>query len=120
MKCSAFFALGALALLALTAPEGQAKERAVHCRVESAGKMEIDGKCLFDADQDGSFHLGNVDSEKPLFGEILLVNVAIVARDVAEVRGLTKAGNNSRWGQARRSAHDHACWDGEDFRICAY
>ena len=117
---SALFAVAALALFAATPPEGQARERIVRCRVVSGGTIAVDGKCLFDAVEDGSFHLGNVDGSKPLFDEVLLLNVAVVARDVAQVRGLTKAGINSMWGEAHRSARDRACWDGSDFRICAY
>ena len=49
----------------------------------------VNGKCLFDGYPDGSFHLGNVDQNKSFFDEILLLNVVIVGRGVAEVRGLT-------------------------------
>lgn len=112
-------ALASLALVAAAA-EAQAGERAVRCRVVSSNSLVVDGKCLFDADADGSFHLGNVDESKPLFDEVLLVNVALVAPGVAQVRGLTRAGINSLWGEAHRSARDRACWDGADFQICAY
>lgn len=120
MKRSAFLALTSFALFAATVTEGRAREKVARCRVESGGSVVVNGKCVFDADQDGSFHVRNVDESKPLFDEILVVNVAIVAQDVAEVRGLTRAGINSRWGAARRSPRDRACWDGADFRICAY
>ena len=110
----------ALALFAAMASEGRAREKVARCRVESGGSVVVNGKCLFDADQEGSFHLGNVDKNKSLFDEILLINVVIVAQDVAEVRGLTRSGINSRWGEARRSSRDRACWDGADFHICAY
>ncbi len=120
MNRSALFAVAALALFVGTPSEVQARERVVRCRIESAGKIEVDGRCFFDAVEDGSFHLGNVDSSKPLFDEVLLLNVVIVARDVAQVRGLTNAGINSLWGEAHRSVRDRACWDGDDFRICAY
>jgi hypothetical protein len=110
----------ALAAFAAAVSEGQAREKVARCRIETGGSVVVNGKCLFDADQDGSFHLANVDQNKSLFGEILLVNVVIVAQDVAEVRGLTRAGINSRWGEARRSTRDRACWYGADFRICAY
>ncbi|WP_017295364.1 hypothetical protein [Geminocystis herdmanii] len=46
--------------------------------------------------------------------------MAIIKSGVAEVRGLTTAGINSRWGEARRSKSDKACWVGDDFTICAY
>ena len=38
---------------------------------------------------------------------------------VAEVRG-DPGRINSRWGEARRSRRDRACWVGEDFSICVY
>jgi hypothetical protein len=46
--------------------------------------------------------------------------VQIVQPGVAEVRGLTRAGINSRWGSAQRSKRDRACWRGSDFWVCAY
>ena len=120
MRRSASFALTMLALFVAAPSDGQARERVVRCRVESAGKVEIDGKCLFGAEKDGSFNLADVGSEKPLYGEILSVSVTMVGPDLAEVRGLTRDGVNSRWGEAHRSVGDRACWDGSDFRICAY
>ncbi len=48
------------------------------------------------------------------------INVYIIKPGMAEVRGLTTAGINSRWGEARRSNSDQACWIGDDFTICAY
>ena len=39
---------------------------------------------------------------------------------VAEVYGITTSGINSRWGPARRSSKDKACWVGTDFSICVY
>jgi len=99
----------ALTIFAATASEGWTKEKVAYCQIESAGLPPFRGKCLFDGSSDGSFHLGNVDSSKPLFGEIELVNVVIVSPGVAEVRGLTRAGINSRWGEAHRSTGDRAC-----------
>ena len=110
----------ALTLVAGTASEGWTKEKVAYCQIDSAGLPPFRGKCLFDGSSDGSFHLGNVDSSKPFFGEIELVNVVIISPGVAEVRGLTRAGINSRWGEAHRSAGDRACWAGVDFRICAH
>jgi hypothetical protein len=48
-----------------------------------------------------------------------MISVSVVRPGVAEVRGLTKRGINSRWGEARRSKSNRACWVGEDFKICA-
>jgi hypothetical protein len=106
--------------LAYAAPTlGEARARVVDCRIESAGKVEVSGKCRFNPDEGGSFTLENIDADKPLYGEILMVTVAIVSPGKAEVRGLTRRGVNSRWGAAVRSTRDRACWDGTDFRICA-
>jgi hypothetical protein len=91
----------------------------VDCHVESAGKIKLNGKCLFRREKRGSFALENVDRDKPLFGEILVLSVSIESSDIAEVRGLTIRHNNSRWGPARRSSSDGACWQGSDFKICA-
>ena len=115
----AAFALGALAL-AITG-EGVAKTggRIVGCHVESAGTIKMNGKCLFTHEKGGSFTLRSVDRDKPLFGEILVLSVSVESLGMAEVRGLTSGGNNSRWGPARRSSSDSACRQGSDFRICA-
>ena len=56
----------------------------------------------------------------PILPNITDISVTIVATGVAEVRGLTTDGINSRWGSAVRSKVDSACWTGSDFEICAY
>ena len=106
---------------ALTAASGaDAADPLVDCLVESGGKVEFSGKCrFFSADTSGSFALNAADGKSRLYGEILDVSVFIVAPGEAEVRGLTAHGINSRWGPAKRSAQDAACWVGADFRICA-
>jgi hypothetical protein len=113
-------AIAAALMITSVSAESYAKDRVVHCQITSGGKVEVDGKCFFGADPSGSFVLDPVDKDKPLFGEILDVGVVLVGKDVAEVRGLTKGGISSRWGEAHRSTTDRACWDGVDFRICAY
>jgi len=116
----AALALGALALAFGHPAVAQPGGRLVQCRVESAGRIAVSGPCRFMPDDGGSFALENADRGKPLFDEILTLSVSIVAPGVAEVRGLTHAGINSRWGEARRSKRDGACWEGTDFRVCAY
>lgn len=113
------FVLAVLAFSIASAGEAQSRERLVACRVETAGKVEMSGTCRFSSEKGGSFELASTNRDTPLFGEILTVSVSIVSPDVAEVRGLTVRGNNSRWGTAHRSSHDRACWEGSDFRICA-
>jgi hypothetical protein len=114
------FVLAVLVLSVVTVGgQAQSPGRLVQCHVEGSGKVEMSGTCRFTSEKDGSFALENVDRDKPLFGEISIVSVSIVSPGVAEVRGLTVRGNNSRWGEARRSPGDRACWQGSDFRICA-
>jgi hypothetical protein len=115
----AAFAFCTLALPIADAAGVQTRGRVVDCYVESAGKIKANGKCLFTGEKGGSFTLENVNHDKPLFGEILVLSVSIESSGVSEVRGLTTRGNNSRWGPARRSSSDSACWQGSDFKICA-
>jgi hypothetical protein len=113
-------ALAVLALSIAGSAQAQSRGRIARCHVETAGKVEVSGTCRFISETGGSFALVNADRDKPLFGEILMVSVSIVSPEIAEVRGLTLRGNNSRWGAARRSSRDRACWEGSDFRVCAY
>lgn len=111
----------ALVSAALAAPcLAQGKSRLVDCRVESEGKAQVAGKCRFTPDEGGSFTLEHADPKRTVFfGEIMSVTVSVISPGVAEVRGLTRQGVNSRWGEARRMANDRACWQGSDFKICA-
>ena len=115
-------AAAAASLLVLAAGDAiaQGKSRLVACRVESEGKVQINGKCRFTPDEGGSFTLEHADPKRTVFfGEIMSVTVSVISPGVAEVRGLTRQGVNSRWGEARRSNDDRACWQGSDFKICA-
>lgn len=111
--------LAGLVLSIAGAVQAQSRGRLARCHVKTAGKVEMSGACRFTREKGGSFALASANRDKPLFGEILTVSVSIVSPDVAEVRGLTMRGNNSRWGAACRSPRDRACWEGSDFRICA-
>jgi hypothetical protein len=115
-----FTVIVVIALAALTAGGAQGADRNVQCRVQSGGKVQFNGTCRFGSEAGGSFTLENVDRNKPLFEQVLVMSVAIVSPSVAEVRGLTRDGINSRWGEARRSTRDSACWEGSDFTICAH
>jgi hypothetical protein len=116
----AALATGALALAMAGAAAAQGKSKLADCRVESEGKVQMNGKCRFTPDQGGSFTIEHPDPKRTIFfGEIMSITVSIVSPGVAEVRGLTRQGVNSRWGEARRSAQDRACWQGADFKICA-
>ncbi|QCI66354.1 hypothetical protein [Phreatobacter stygius] len=109
------------AVLASLAAAAPAVARDVSCRIEQQGKVVLDRTCDFQADgRDGSFVLSARGRHGNLLPRISMVTVSVVSPGVAEVRGLTLDGINSRWGEARRSARDGACWEGSDFRICAH
>jgi hypothetical protein len=93
-----------------------AEARPVRCVL--TGSVQYVGKCDF-IRGGASFSLSPI-GRASFPGGINPVSVAIDTPGVAEVRGLTRDGINSRWGEARRSKKDPACWEGSDFRICAY
>jgi hypothetical protein len=106
-----------LVWLAAAAP---AAARDVSCTIEQEGKVVLDRVCDFQPDgRDGSFILSARGGKGELIRRISSVTVSVIEPGVAEVRGLTRDGINSRWGEARRSRRDGACWEGSDFRICA-
>jgi len=107
-----------LVFLFMFAQNTLAADKVVKCEINSDGKKVFNAKCLFTPEAKGSFSLSNF-KQKPLFDTISVVSVTIVEKDVAEVRGLTSDGINSRWGEARRSAKDKSCWVGSDFKVCA-
>ncbi len=89
------------------------------CTIESNGVVEFHGYCEFESERGGSFSIADYDPNKPLFGTIMSVSLYVVGQGVGDVRGLTRDGINSRWGEAQRSQRDPACWIGSDFKICA-
>jgi hypothetical protein len=109
-----------LTVLLLISGSTIAADRVVKCQIDSAGSPTYKGKCLFVPDTNGSFALLNPQKNKPLLIGITDVSVFIIEKGVAEVRGLTTDGINSRWGEAKRSTEDKACWVGEDFKVCAW
>lgn len=109
-----FFA--GLSFLAIMGFSHAAAARPVRCVI--AGSVRYAGKCDF-LKSGASFSLSPI-GRAAFPGGINPVSVAVVGPGIAEVRGLTRDGINSRWGEARRSKRDSACWEGSDFRICAY
>ena len=76
---------------------------------------------------DGSFSVTRVmnkDGITTILPNITTISVTLIAPGLAEVNGLTTTGINSRWGRARRSQEEPACWvsvaDESDFKICAW
>ncbi len=65
----------------------------------------------------GGFHLQGLGEEDLIKG-LRRVTVTVLPSGFAEVRGLTKAGINSRWGRAKARKGQPHCWDGDDFRLC--
>jgi hypothetical protein len=110
--------LAALALVAVPAAA-----RTVRCVVKTdTGTYR--GPCDFLAERGGSFSIqplkqGEFFKHDPDEPGIASVSVTVVGAE-GDVRGLTTAGVNSRWGSARRSKADRACWVGADFTVCAY
>lgn len=88
------------------------------CVVIGNGMTPYKGTCKFTPDNGGSFAIEPIG--KSGFEGVTLISVAIVSPGVGEVRGLTRDGVNSRWGEAKRSKTDPACWVGSDFKICVY
>jgi hypothetical protein len=117
MKLLAAAALG-IPLAFLAWPDAAAAKPA-RCAIASAGNPAFRGPCDFTAEAGGSFAL-KPSGRRALVGEITSLSVFITEPGLAQVSGLTRDGINSRWGEARRSRKDRACWDGADFRICVY
>lgn len=109
--------LSILVVIAAIASPAVAKQ--ARCAIKEAGGGGYTGPCTFSASAGGSFVVTPVDGEPDLGGR-LAISVDIIEPGVADVRGLTLDGINSRWGQAIRSEEDPACWVGEDFAICVY
>lgn len=90
--------------------------KTANCEVVEQGKTTFNGKCNFKSFDGGSFYITNINQNKPLVRSVMNISVNIIEKGVAEVYGSLKGGNNSRWGQAKRSG---ACWIGSDFKVCA-
>ena len=118
MKTVIVTAALALAAASLAATAAAAKPRAARCVIDAAGAARWSGACEFQAERDGSF---TVTPPRGSFQNgVSAISVAIVRPGLAEVRGLTRGGINSRWGEAARSRRDRACWVGSDFSVCVY
>ena len=107
-----------LSLMAQAITLKDAVARPAKCVVNGNGMTPYRGTCKFTPDAGGSFAIEPIG--KPGFDGVTSISVAIVSPGVADVRGLTRDGINSRWGEAARSKADPACWVGSDFKICVY
>ncbi len=89
------------------------------CVIEKGDDVVFSGGCEFEmSDNNGSFFLRQLNED--IIPSITSISVYITDPGIAYVSGLTVNGNNSRWGTAKRSIKDSACWVGSDFTICAY
>ena len=111
-----------LLLSALTLPaQAQTRGKIVDCRIVSESRTVFAGKCRFVPDgPNGTFTLQTQNGDAPLYAGVSSVTVAVEAPGEAQVAGLTTEGVNSRWGAAKRSREDPACWTGDDFAVCAH
>jgi hypothetical protein len=108
-----------LALVVLCEQGAFAIDKIVKCEVTSGNKVEYKGNCIFVPEGGGSFSLSSIHKQKPLYKGITVISVFLIDKGAADVRGLTTNGNNSRWGEAKRSKKDKSCWEGADFKVCA-
>ena len=106
----------AAALAVITTAE--AKPRPARCVIDAAGAPRWSGACRFQAERGGSFTI--MPGRGRFAGGTTSISLDIVRPGLAEVRGVNALGINSRWGQARRSPRDRACWIGADFSLCVY
>jgi len=109
----------AFALAPALAASPPPEPRVARCVVKSRASFEYRAPCRFTPEGKGSFTLSPLN-RRFMQEEVSAISVWIVGPGRAEVRGLTSEGINSRWGEARRSRRDPACWIGSDFTICAY
>jgi len=108
-------ATAAFVALTLAAP---AHAKTARCVIESEGSNYA-GPCQYTVAKGGTFTV-TAPHGRGFGGGTLSITVYVTAPGVTEVRGLTEEGINSRWGIARRSRGDSACWKGEDFSVCVY
>ena len=103
----------------MTQTQKSAQGADAFCVIKGASsEIQFSGNCIFEQfGGNGSF---SIKSPSGLIVGRSLISVSIIQPGIAEVRGLTTSGINSRWGEARRSDSDTACWVGSDFTICAY
>ncbi|MEE9432684.1 MAG: hypothetical protein V3V15_00405, partial [Sphingorhabdus sp.] len=65
------------------------------CMITST-ESGYEGGCRFVAEKGGSFSVSRDDGSN-IVDDVVIITVAVIGSGKAEVRGLTKAGINSRW-----------------------
>jgi hypothetical protein len=107
-----------LAGLAAVTP---AQARIARCVVIVESRSLLDGPCEFRSeDRDGSFSLAAVNAQDWLMPDAGTISLWVTKPGLAEV--FVVQARSSRWGQAKRSKTDRACWIGAEgsYKICAY
>lgn len=101
---------------ATSAPTGSGG--GARCKVSSSG-TSYDGPCTVTSKgSEGDFSIAPLDADNIAGANPITVTLLEFA--VADVRGLTADGINSRWGEAEPSISDPACWNGDGFSVCVY
>jgi hypothetical protein len=120
LRVACAVAVWAVTVMAIATP---ALAKDARCEIKTADG-HYSGGCKFTSSKGGSFSVSPVG--RPDFFSHAKDDPGITDIDVdikgsnADVRGLTTDGINSRWGAAKRSLTDKACWVGEDFSVCVY
>ena len=117
MKLALTLALGTILAATLAASPVHARPRTATCRIVTQGEKPYLGPCRFLPDGKGSFAVEPI-GRRFFFPSVSTISLTVTGPGQAEVSGLTAAGINSRWGEAKRSKSAPACWRGGDFRIC--
>ncbi len=121
MRVTAFSLTAGLVLACTVSFISAASARDARCRIFQDNRLTLDRICDFEPDgRNGSYVLSAQGKRGMLVPGISTISVSVFRAGVAEVRGLTVDGINSRWGEARRSNNDRACWVGDGFSICVY
>jgi hypothetical protein len=115
--------LAAVAALALALVAAPALAKTARCDIRTSDGRYA-GPCAFTLAAGGSFSIdpvGRSDFFTHAKDDPGITDISVdITGSHAEVSGLTTDGINSRWGPAKRSGKDRACWIGSDFSICVY
>ncbi len=115
------FAAVAGAACSITLASVTAEARDARCRIYEGNRLSIDKICDFQPEgRNGSFSITGRGGRGEIMPGISFITISVIAPGIAEVRGLTRGGINSRWGEFRRSRRDRACWTDARTRICVY
>lgn len=87
------------------------------CSITSGKEVYTADDCMVSrhADENTIWLVLERKNGEPLLEEILAVTIYVINPKTVMVTGLTKNGNNSRWGEAEKRKD---CYAGSDFRIC--